>query len=576
MSRRRYKKAKKGNWQHLIENEELRTAFLRFARSIHTAEESAEQIAVRAGRPASQFIDLREAGRILDRYPQLSGYLLSIRERQEELQDAQMRHKESPTHEVSQAAALGGWAGYQNVTPQGVPNARALRNFADECEFVAASINHYCDRISRFKLTVLPIDEQKPYNRSVEKEMIALLENPNELGDTVADIVSTITRDYLTIGRGIISKAMSVRRIPTTLYMEDAALFRIDPKWSGNAEEPRYLYQPNSQTKIPLRNDEIICLLCGPSTFRLSFSPVQILRNTILSDLKATESASRLVEHKPPPHLVQLPGASAAQIDRLRSTYDADIAGHREIMFLGGPNPAQIKPMIFSLRDNQWMEWLEYLARKIAVVFGLSIQDLSFTGDVNRATATSQQELSESKGLIPLMLRIEMYFHHHLLSDFAPKRNGIPDMRALNLRVAYPEIGEAMRMLHVEQTIHLATKSLAGLPSQTLNQVLTAQGLEPVPGGNTFYLKTATGAIPWLSYDNDFGPTIQENPTEEENNSQNPTNEEENKSYRTPKRATIQKSHPYDKEARDTLGTAIEHIFHSIEKQGSEQLRRLQ
>jgi hypothetical protein len=158
--------------------------------------------------------------------------------------------------------------------------------------------------------------------------------------------------------------------------------------------------------------------------------------------------------------------------------------------------------MIYSLKDNQWMEWLEYLARKIAVVLGLSLADLSFTGDVNRATATSQQDISENKGLIPTMLRIESYLNRRLVADFAPRRQGRADLSALNLRIVFPEISEAARMLHVEKAINLAETSLAGFPSSTINNVLAMMGEPPLPhGGNTFYVMTTNGPMPWLSYD---------------------------------------------------------------------------
>jgi 2'-5' RNA ligase len=150
-------------------------------------------------------------------------------------------------------------------------------------------------------------------------------------------------------------------------------------------------------------------------------------------------------------------------------------------------------------------------------VFGLSTIDLNLTQDVNRATAQAQQEVSDSKGFIPLLLTEEMYLNTELLSDFAPKLpNGRYDLNALNLRVMFPEVSEAERMLHAGKMIALAKDGLAGLPSFTLNQILMMRGEEPVPGGNSYWVMTNNGPMPWLSYDGDYGDRSNPIPASEE------------------------------------------------------------
>lgn len=513
---KRYKhkrrKATSGDWERLTEDAILRSAYLQFAKSVKSAQETAVIRASSSGLPAQHFIDLREAGRILDQHPQLVNYLASIRERQEAQELARtipLDTKSSPTGMPSQAQSLGGWSGQHDKNqPQGVPNARLLRDWSEQSEWVNATINYYCDRVSRADVAILPIDERTPYNRAIEKSVQLLLDQPNELGDTWPSLVKMGIRDFMTLGRFMWSKNMSAKREPTALYAEDAATVKVYPAWAGDPEQPRFLFDPDGtgRTKIPIRNDEMIYIPDGLSTYRLSFSRVQALRNTILSDLKATESASRVVDMKPPPHIIQIPGASNEQITRLRSTYNSDIQGRQEVMFLGGPNPAQVKAMVYSLKDNQWMEWMEYLARKICAIFQVSPQDIGLTFDINKATAGSQQDISENKGLIPLLLLVEEYMNRHLLADFAPRmKNGRTNINALNLRIIFPEVSETSRVMHIEKVINTATKSMAGLPVATLNQCLSLLGQEPVSGGNVFWIKTATGAVPWLGYDNDYG-----------------------------------------------------------------------
>lgn len=520
---KRYKKRRKANqsdWQQLKETPALRSAYVQFATAVQQAQDLAQIRAPHAGLPAAQIIDLRDAGRILDTHPQLVTYLESIRERQLAERSARdlpmdMLTRASPTGSTAHIEPIGGWGtGYNDRNQaQGVSNVRMLRDWSENSEWVNAAINYYCERVARADIAVIPYDETGSYNRAVEKSVQLLLDQPNEFGDTWPSLIKMGLKDYFALGRFIWSKGMNAKRQPMSLYAEDAATIKVYANWDANPDTPRYLYDPDGtgRTKIPLRNDEIIYIPDGISTYRLSFSRVQALRNTIISDLKATESAARLVDMKPPPHVIQIPGATPAQIKTLRATYEAEIMGRREVLWLGGEGTAQVKPMVFSLKDNQWMEWLEYLARKICAIFQISPQDIGLTYDINKATAGSQQDISENKGLIPLLLLIEEYMNRHVLADFAPRLpGGRTNIDALNLRIVFPEISEAARQMHAEKSVDMATKSLAGLPSMTINQCLAIRGELPVPHGNTFYVNTSNGPIPWLSYDEkiDYTPSL--------------------------------------------------------------------
>lgn len=525
MAKKKYKyknrKVSNRDWQQLSEDAQLREAYTRFASSVQQAQQVAEARSLQVGKPASHIIDLREAGRILEQHPQLMSFIIGVQERMLAEQSARtlpnewLSTKASPTGSSPQSGTseLGGWANdYLNKDqPQGVPNARTLRDWADNDEWVNAAINYYVERVSRADIAILPADERLPYNRGVEKSIQLLLDQPNELGDTWPSLIKMGVRDYFTLGRWFWSKNMNTKRQPMALYQEDAATMKVFAAWSGDSSQPHFLYNPDGiagRTKIPLRDDEVVYIPDGISSYRLSYSRVQALRNVIISDLKASESAARMVDQKPPPHIIQIPGANEQQIRTLRTTFDSNSAGRQEVLFLGGPNPAQVKPLVYSLKDQQWMEWMTYLAQKIAAIFGITPQDLGFIQDVNRSTADSQQDISENKGLIPFLLQIEENLNRQLLADFAPRiANGRTDITKLNLRVVFPEISEAARMMHAEKVVNLATKSLAGLPSMTINQCLLAMGQEPLEhGGNTFWISTMSGPMPWLSYDNDYGP----------------------------------------------------------------------
>lgn len=493
-------------WEDTAHNPDIGPHLARLQQELTKANTEAELRAAREGGEAAQYLNLSSAVNLLQRKPELLPYVSSLA-----LQSSSVptgwTQKRSPTSEGSPTTHFqnvsGGWASNKQVTDS-VVNAQILRDWADANEWVRAAINIRRQQIGRANIAVVPFNERKPYNKGLVKRIQMLLDQPNELRQNYYELMAGCMDDLLVLDRGVILKDMTPSRQPVNIYNEDGARIKIYPEWSGNPHEPRYLYVSESgMTKIPLRNDEAIVMMANPATYRYGLSPVQVLRNTIIADLAATRSAIQMVDMKPPPHMIQLPGATKGQLDQIKTAYESDIAGKKEIFWLGGQAPANVASLVFSARDNQWLEWQVYLARKIAVVFQISPQQLGITYDINKATASSQQEIYEDTGLIPLLLLVEEYFNRELLADFAMT---LPDGRAnfdaLNLRILFPEVTEFDRQMHAERAIEIATSGLAGLPSMTLNQVLSLFGEEPVAGGNTFYVDNKTmGPIPWLSYD---------------------------------------------------------------------------
>lgn len=507
---KRQQKPSEQQWNDLSQDTGLVREYNQLSQALQNAHATAAQNAARYGGRTEDYLDLTRATGILSRTPQLIPYIDSIAKQGSNVPTGfanyqSLLQKENPTGSIhtqtTQSAGL--WSGQRNT--DGVVNARILRDWADSNEWTRASINTRRQQIGRANISVVPFNELRGYNKKIAKQVQLLLDQPNEYRQNYYDLMASMIDDVLVLDRGVIMKDMTTARKPSHLYNEDGAYIKIYADWGGKEREPRYLYDnPITNRQVPLRNDEVICMSANPATYRFGLSPVQVLRNTIQADLAATRSAMQMVDMKPPPHLLQLQGATQQQLEQIRSRYESDIAGRKEIFWISGQQPVNAVPLVFSAKDNQWMEWQIYLARKIAVIFQISPQQLGITFDINKATASSQQEIFEDTGLIPLLLMVEEYFNSELLADFAPKYpDGRVNYETLNLRILFPEITEADRQMHAERAIKIATTGLAGLPSMTLNQVLALFGEEPVEGGNTFYAPTRQGPLPWLSYDGD-------------------------------------------------------------------------
>lgn len=539
-SKRNHSARKRPNEQRqLVVPPQLRDAYKQLVQSVHEAEAAANAQAAITQRPAQEHLDLSSAAQLLGQYPQLTNYLKGIMQREEARAQAlgvpagdnipfavsyavpgtegffpdytAGKHGPPTGSHPQNSGALGGWTigGPKGTVPQGVPNAQSLRFLADTNSWVRAAINTRRQQIGRADITVVPADERKKWNRDILRKVQRLLDQPNELRDSYRTLIEPVLEDILVLDRGCISKNMDAKRRPVYLYYEDGATIKIYTDWSGSPKKPRYLFEePGSDQnrKVPLFNDELICISANPATYRLGLSPVQWLRSTIEAEVRAIKSAEHYVDMKPPPHLVQIPGAHQTQINNLRNNYDAEVAGRKELFWMGGDSAVQVHPLTSSARENQWLEWQQYLAQKIAIAFQLAPQQFGFTEDVNRSSGEIQQQIFEDSGLIPLLLLLEEYLNRELLVDFAPSfPDGRANLDAINLRIIYPQVSEAERALHAAQAAQIAQQSMAGLPSATINQILLMRGEEPVPGGNTFWVMTKDGPMPWLTYDKDFG-----------------------------------------------------------------------
>jgi len=174
----------------------------------------------------------------------------------------------------------------------------------------------------------------------------------------------------------------------------------------------------------------------------------------------------------------------------------------------------------------QFMQWQGYLVRKIAAVFGCAAQDLGITSDQNRATAEVQQEISEDRGLRPLMLLVEEYMNREIVGSFvryAAKKKlysneiDMPTYRkAVALSMLNPRDPHTIRLYNLWEeanlgNLHFNYKIGTGrgrreirediktylneLPIWTINEARAELNLDPIEGGDQILIPTNLGPV---------------------------------------------------------------------------------
>jgi hypothetical protein len=179
-------------------------------------------------------------------------------------------------------------------------------------------------------------------------------------------------------------------------------------------------------------------------------------------------------------------GVTKEQVREFRQFFESEIAGKGAIGFIGGTKGGKWIPFRTTNRDMQFLEWQIYLVRKIAVVMGLTPQDLGVTFDINRSTSEIQLQVSEDRGLRPLMSTIQDYITEEVVWDpsFGGENNLAFRFVALNLK-------------ETSAKANINKLALAGTPWKTVNEARIEDGREPLKGDqfDSLIMVTPTGAV---------------------------------------------------------------------------------
>ena len=416
-----------------------------------------------------------------------------------------------------------------------------LRRWADTSEWCRAAINHRRVQVSQSEWGVVPVDAEAKFDPKLQAVIELMLLHPNNRQKTFRELIEPVIEDILVLDRGVIEKEITVGGFPSALYLVDGASIRTRHMWNGDPNDPRYEWWPNNVFVSNLLDSQIVLMMANPTSHRVDgISPLEMLKATIDADLEARDFNKRMVQQTSPTGLLNLgENVGANIVDSFRMYWDAEVAGKKQMGIVGGVKNPQFMNMGQTAREMQYMQWQVYLLRKIAAVFGIAPQDLGITFDVNRANATTQQELSEDRGLKPLLRLVEEQINAKVIADFARVKArsmyhaGELDMHTLRLAMALTHVNardhtDVFRKLHAANVLNLtfrfrlksskATRdqadynryAVAGFPWRTINEVRAEDGFDPVEGGDVIVVMTPIGAMPLDMIGGSMAPQTEE------------------------------------------------------------------
>jgi HK97 family phage portal protein len=353
------------------------------------------------------------------------------------------------------------------------PTPANLRRFA-ETPIVRRAINVIKDRIAA-------MDWQIRVRRGVragdvafaERKLRALrrtLEEPNAV-DSFRTLMEQVIEDALTGGFGTIEmEPTGDPERPAMLWPVDGASIRINARWDGSQDTPRYAQVLPGQLEsnaVDLRDDQLIYMRMNPRSFTpFGLGPLEVAFETVNQFLAAHRFAGKLAANAVAQYALWLNEATPTQHDRLIRWWQDEIEGTGRVPLLSTEHKPEVLRFAQGTDADLRLAWQEFLIRMVANAFGLPPLLLGLESDVNRSTAAEMTDEAFRGAISPLAMLLAGHITRDLFAKCIGWREFEFVFNELNARDEETELAVQVQLL------------AAGV--LTVNEVRAMRGLGPL------------------------------------------------------------------------------------------------
>jgi HK97 family phage portal protein len=353
------------------------------------------------------------------------------------------------------------------------PTPMNLRRFA-ETPVVRRAINVIKDRIAamdwqvRIRRGIRPDDVTHP-----AKKLSALrrtLEEPNPV-DSFRTLMEQAIEDALTGGYGAIEMEPTGNPDrPAMLWPVDGASIRINAKWDGQEDTPRYAQAVAGQLEssaIELRDNQLMYIRTNPRSFTpFGLGPLEVAFETVNQFLSAHRFAGKLAANSVAQYALWLNEATPAQHDRLIRWWQDEIEGTGRVPLISTEQKPEVLRFAQGTDADMRLAWQEFLIRMVANAFGLSPLMLGLENDVNQSTASEMADEAFRGAISPLAVLLAQHISRDLFGKCIGWREFEFVFNELNARDEMTELTVQVQLLQ------------AGV--LTVNEVRAMRGLGPL------------------------------------------------------------------------------------------------
>jgi HK97 family phage portal protein len=353
------------------------------------------------------------------------------------------------------------------------PTPMNLRRFA-ETPVVRRAINVIKDRIAAMDWQVRVRRGVRPGDVTfAERKLRALrrtLEEPNA-ADSFRTLIEQVIEDALTGGYGAIEmEPTGDGERPAMLWAVDGASIRVNPKWDGQPETPRYAQAMPGQLEssaIELRDDQLMYVRMNPRSFTpFGLGALEVAFETVNQFLSAHRFAGKLAANSVAQYALWLNEATPAQHDRLIRWWQDEVEGTGRVPLISTEQKPEVLRFAQGTDADMRLAWQEFLIRMVANAFGLPPILLGLESDVNRSTASEMNDEAFRGAISPLAMLLAGHITRDLFGKCIGWREFEFVFNELNARDEETELAVQVQLLK------------AGV--LTVNEVRAMRGLGPL------------------------------------------------------------------------------------------------
>jgi HK97 family phage portal protein len=362
------------------------------------------------------------------------------------------------------------------------PTPANLRRFA-ETPVVRRAINVIKDRIAA-------MDWQVRVRRGVRPEEVAFLprklralrktlEEPNPT-DSFRTLMEQAIEDALTGGFGAVEmEPTGDPERPAMLWPVDGASIRINARWDGQQDTPRYAQALPGQLEsaaVELRDDQLMYIRMNPRSFTpFGLGPLEVAFETVNQFLSAHRFAGKLAANSVAQYALWLNEATPAEHDRLIRWWQDEIEGTGRVPLLSTAQKPEVLRFAQGTDADLRLAWQEFLIRMVANAFGLPPLMLGLEADVNQSTASEMADEAFRGAISPLAMLLAGHITRDLFAKCIGWREFEFVFNELNARDEMTELTVQVQLLQ------------AGV--LTINEVRAMRGLAPLAGDSTLQVQ---------------------------------------------------------------------------------------
>jgi HK97 family phage portal protein len=356
------------------------------------------------------------------------------------------------------------------------PTPMNLRQFA-ETPVVRRAINVIKDRIAamdwqvRVRRGVRPGDVVDGPGKL--RALRRTLEEPNA-SDSFRTLIEQVIEDALVGGYGALEMELTGDPDqPAMLWPVDGASIRINAKWDGDENTPRYVQAMPGQLEssaVELLDRQLMYVRMNPRSYTpFGLGPLEVAFETVNQFLSAHRFAGKLAANSVAQYALWLNEATPAQHDRLIRWWQDEIEGTGRVPLLSTEQKPEVLRFAQGTDADLRLAWQEFLIRMVANAFGLPPLMLGLEADVNQSTASEMADEAFRGAISPLA----MLLAGHITRDLFSKCIGWREFE-----FAFNELSARDEQTELQVQVQLLQAGVL-----TVNEVRAMRGLGPLGQG---------------------------------------------------------------------------------------------